>query len=193
RGTNPVRLVLAGSAVTAVLLALSQTVLLNATSDVYDRYRAWMIGSLSGRDYAVLGAVAILGVVGILVASSLARVLDSAVLGEDAAKALGANPARVWATAGIAVVLLSGAATAAAGPIVFLGLAAPHLARLIVGVSHRWVLPYSALIGALLILVADTLGRVVSPSHEIGVGIMIAIIGGPFFVWIVRSRKIHAL
>jgi iron complex transport system permease protein len=91
------------------------------------------------------------------------------------------------------VILLSGAATAAAGPIVFLGLAAPHLARLIVGVGHRWVLPYSALIGALLILVADVAGRIVSPGHEIGVGIMIALIGGPFFVMIVRSRRIHAL
>jgi iron complex transport system permease protein len=188
-----VRLVLAGSAVTAVLMALSQLVLLNATSDVFDRYRAWMIGSLSGRDYAVLGAVSVLAVVGILLAASLARPLDSAVLGEDTARALGANPARVWGVAGLSVILLSGAATAAAGPIVFLGLAAPHLARLIVGVGHRWVLPYSALIGALLILVADVAGRIVSPGHEIGVGIMIALIGGPFFVMIVRSRRIHAL
>jgi iron complex transport system permease protein len=137
--------------------------------------------------------VSVLAVVGILLAASLARPLDSAVLGEDTARALGANPARVWGVAGLSVILLSGAATAAAGPIVFLGLAAPHLARLIVGVGHRWVLPYSALIGALLILVADVAGRIVSPGHEIGVGIMIALIGGPFFVMIVRSRRIHAL
>ncbi|MGO3327311.1 FecCD family ABC transporter permease [Gordonia sp. (in: high G+C Gram-positive bacteria)] len=193
RGASPVRLVLAGAAVTAVLMALSQLVLLNATSDVYDSYRTWMIGSLAGRDYHVLAAVAGLAVVGVALAASLARSLDSAALGEDAARALGANPTRVWAVAGVSVILLAGSATAAAGPIVFLGLAAPHVARLLVGVSHRWLLTYSALIGALLLIGADVLGRVVSPGHEIGVGIMVAIIGGPFFVWIVRGRTIRAL
>lgn len=193
RGTNPVKLVLAGSAVTAVLMAATQLVLLNATSDVYDRYRQWMIGSLSGRDYAVLGAVSVLALAGIALAAALARPLDAASLGEDAARSLGASPARVWTMAGLAVILLAGAATAAAGPITFLGLAAPHLARLLVGVSHRWVLPYSAAIGALLVVCADTAGRLVSPGHEIGVGIMVALIGGPFFVWLVRGRKIATL
>lgn len=193
RGTNPVKLVLAGSAVTAVLMVLAQVVLLNASSDVYDRYRHWMVGSLSGRDYDVLASVALLGMLGLGLAASLVRALDSAALGEDTARSLGANPTRVWLVAGASVILLAGTATAAAGPIVFLGLAAPHLARLIAGVSHRWVLPYSALIGALLIVAADTLGRVVSPGREIGVGIMVALIGGPFFVWIVRGRKIPAL
>lgn len=91
------------------------------------------------------------------------------------------------------MILLAGAATAAAGPIVFLGLAAPHLARLAVGVSHRWVLPYAALIGALLVVAADTLGRLVVPGREISVGIMVALIGGPFFVWIVRGKRIATL
>lgn len=193
RGTNPVRLVLAGSAVSAVLMAATQLVLLNAPSDVYDRYRFWMVGSLSGRDYGVLAAVAVLGVVGLGLAALLARPLDAAALGEDAARSLGARPARVWATAGVGVILLAGAATAAAGPIVFLGLAAPHLARLAVGVSHRWALPYAALIGALLVVAADTLGRLVVPGREISVGIMVALIGGPFFVWIVRGKRIATL
>lgn len=193
RGTSPVRLVLAGSAVTTVLMALSQVVLLNSPSDVFDRYRYWMVGSLAGRDYAVLAAVAGLGLLGLALAAFLARPLDSAVLGEDTARSLGANPTRVWTIAGISVILLSGTATAAAGPILFLGLVAPHLARLLVGVSHRWVLPYSALIGALLAVGADTLGRMVSPGREIGVGIMVALVGGPFFVWVVRAKRVPTL
>ncbi|WP_211215796.1 FecCD family ABC transporter permease [Microbacterium indicum] len=193
RGTNPVRLVLAGAALTAVLGAASQLVLLNSPDDVYNSYRQWMVGSLAGRGYEVLGPVAVLAAVGAVLALALGRSLDSAVLGDDSARALGANPAVVWTAAGIAVVLLAGAATAAAGPLVFLGLAAPHLARLIVGVGHRRLLPMSAVLGALLAVAADALGRIVVPGHEIGVGIMVAIIGGPFFVWIVRGRRIAAL
>ncbi|MGI6878642.1 FecCD family ABC transporter permease [Microbacterium sp. gxy059] len=192
-GTNPVRLVLAGAASSAVLMAATQLVLVNASPDVFNRFRFWMVGSLSGRGYDVLAAVSVLAVVGIVGAVLLARALDAAVLGEDTARALGANPAVVWSVAGVVVIVLAGAATAAAGPVVFLGLAAPHLARLLVGASHRWVLPYSALIGALLVVGADALGRIVVPGREVSVGIMIAILGGPLFVWLVRRKRIATL
>lgn len=99
----------------------------------------------------------------------------------------------MWALAGIAVIILAGSATAAAGPIAFLGLAAPHLARLIAGADHRWVLPYSGLLAALIIVVADTLGRVIPPKGEVSVGIMVALLGGPFFVYLVRTRRIAKL
>lgn len=193
RGTNPVRLVLAGSALTVVLLALTQLVLVNSLEEVFDRYRHWMVGSLAGRGYDVLVAVSLLAAVGLLLASALARPLDSAVLGADLSRSLGGDPARIWALAGVTVILLAGAATAAAGPITFLGLAAPHLARLIVGVDHRWVLPYSGLIAAVLIVMADTLGRMIPPRGEISVGIMVALIGGPFFIVLVRRRRMVQL
>lgn len=192
-GTNPVRLVLAGAALSVVLLALTQVILLNSLDDVFDRFRHWMVGSLAGRGYEVLLSVGVLAIAGILLALALARSLDSAMLGEDASRSLGANPVRVWGLAGVAVIVLAGAATAAAGPITFLGLAAPHLARLIAGADHRWVLPYSALLAAVLIVAADTLGRMVAPPGEVSVGIMVALLGGPFFVGLVRRRRIAQL
>lgn len=193
RGTNPVRLVLAGAALTVVLNALTQLVLINGVEEVFDRYRHWMVGSVAGRGYEVLFPVGVLAVAGLLLAFAIARPLDSAMLGEDLSRSLGGNPNRVWALAGIAVIILAGAATAAAGPIAFLGLAAPHLARLIAGVDHRWVLPYSGLLAALIIVVADTLGRIIPPKGEISVGIMVALLGGPFFVYLVRNRRIAQL
>ncbi|WP_094770254.1 FecCD family ABC transporter permease [Microbacterium gorillae] len=193
RGTNPVRLVLAGAALTVVLMSLTQLVLINGEESVFDRYRHWMVGSISGRGYDVLIVTAIVAATGVALAALLARPLDSAMLGEDLSRSLGANPTRIWLVAGLVVVLLAGAATAAAGPIAFLGLAAPHLARLLVGVDHRWVLPYSALIGAALMVVADILGRAIPATGEIGVGIMVAVLGGPFFVILVRRRRMAQL
>ncbi len=193
RGTNPVRLVLAGAALTVVLGALTQLVIINGVDEVFDRYRHWMVGSVAGRGYEVLVPVGLLAAVGLVLAFSLARPLDSAMLGEDLSRSLGGNPNRIWALAGIAVIILAGSATAGAGPIAFLGLAAPHLARLIAGVDHRWVLPYSGLLAALIITVADTLGRIIPPRGEISVGIMVALLGGPFFVYLVRTRRIAQL
>lgn len=193
KGTNPVRLVLAGAALTVVLGALTQLVLVNSLDNVFDRYRHWMVGSLAGRGYDVLVSITLLALFGVVLAFTLTRALDSAMLGEDLSRSLGGDPTRTWALAGLAVIVLAGAATAAAGPIVFLGLAAPHLARLIAGVNHRWVLPYSALIAAALIVIADTLGRAIPPRGEVSVGIMVALLGGPFFVYLVRRRRIAQL
>ncbi|WP_314038707.1 iron ABC transporter permease [Dietzia sp. CH92] len=192
-GTNPVRLVLSGAALTAVLSALTTVVLLNSNEEVFDRYRNWMVGSLAGRGTDVLVAVGLLAAVGVGLALAQSRALDAVALGEDTGRALGADPGRTWALAGVVVVILAGAATAAAGPIVFLGLAAPHLARLLVGVDHRWLLPYSGAIAAALIVLADALGRLVAPPGEVPVGIMVAIIGGPFFIILVRRRKLVQL
>ncbi len=192
-GTNPVRLVLAGAALTVVLGALTQVILVNSSDDVFGSYRHWMVGSLAGRGYETLTIVAIVTAVGLALAASLARSLDSAALGEDLSRALGAHPTRVWALAGLTVIILAGAATAAAGPIVFLGLAAPHLSRQLAGVNHRWVLPYSAVLAALLIQFADIAGRSLPIAGEVSVGIMVALLGGPFFVVLVRTRKIAQL
>lgn len=192
-GTNPIRLVLAGSALSVVLMAMTQLVLLNGEDSVYDQYRNWMVGSLAGRGYDTLAVTALLSAVGVVIALSLSRSLDSAMLGEDLGRALGLNQTRVWILASLTVIVLAGASTAAAGPIAFLGLATPHLARLLVGVNHRWVLPTSAVIAAVFMITADTLGRIIPPRGEIGVGIMIALIGGPFFIWLVRRRNVVQL
>lgn len=193
KGTNPVKLVLSGAALSVVLLALTQLILLNSVEQVYDRYRNWIVGSLAGRGFEVLAATGALGLVGLLLAFSVARSLDSTALGEDTARALGANPTKTWAIAGVSIIVLAGAATAAAGPITFLGLAAPHVARLLAGVNHRWVLPYSAMIAAVLMVLADVLGRLIAPPAEVSVGIMVALIGGPFFVFLVRRKRLIQL
>lgn len=193
RGTNPVRVVLAGAAVSVVLLALTQVILVNSDALVFDRFRHWVVGSLQGRDAAVLGPIALLVAVGLGLATTLTRALDAAVLGSDLGRALGINPVRVWSLSALSVITLAGAATAAAGPIGFVGLTAPHLARFLVGPDHRWVIPYSLLISALLIVGADALGRVVARPGEVGVGIVVALIGGPFFVALVRRGRLVQL
>ncbi|MBF6215299.1 iron ABC transporter permease [Nocardia puris] len=193
RGTHPVRVVLAGAALTVVLLALTQVILVNSEEAVFDRFRHWMVGSLQGRGYDVLIPVVTLVAAGLLLAAALARLLDAAALGHDLSRALGAQPLRVWALSAVAVIVLAGAATAAAGPIGFVGLTAPHIARFVAGADHRWVLPYSMLISAVLVVAADTLGRVVAPPGEVGVGIMVALMGGPFFVALVRRRRLVQL
>ncbi|WP_307216142.1 iron ABC transporter permease [Microbacterium sp. SORGH_AS_0888] len=193
RGSDPVRLVLAGATLSVVLGAVAQIVIVNGDDQIFDRYRAWAVGSLAGRDLDVLPAAAALIGLGVVLSLLLSRALDAAALGTETSRALGARPAAVWAAAGVAVVVLSGAATAAAGPIAFVGLTAPHVARLLVGSRHGRMLPVAMALGAALVLIADLLGRVVAPPGEVGVGIMVALLGGPFFVALVRRRRMALL
>jgi ABC-type Fe3+-siderophore transport system permease subunit len=188
-----VRVVLAGAALSVVLLSLTQIVLVNSDEQVFDQFRNWSVGSLQGRGYAVLVPALALSSVGILIALTLTRALDTAALGADLAKALGGNPLHIWSLSALAVIILSGAATAAAGPIGFIGLTAPHIARLITGPGHRWLLPYAMTIAALLTVSADALGRIIAPPGEVGVGIMVALMGGPFFIALVRRHRISKL
>ncbi|QTX04940.1 FecCD family ABC transporter permease [Agromyces archimandritae] len=190
RGMDPIRLVLAGAATSVVLGALMHIIVVNADEHLFDRYRNWMIGSLQGRDLDVLVPAGLLVAAGLVIAVILARSLDAAALGPDVARALGVRPGLLWTAAGLGIVLLAGGATAAAGPVAFIGLTAPHVARALVGSGHRRMLPAAALIAALFLLVADVLGRVVALPGEVGVGIMAAILGGPFFIALVRRRKL---
>lgn len=193
KAANQVRVVLAGAALSIVLLSLTQIILVNSDELVFDQFRHWTVGSLQGRGYAVLGPVFVLIGLGLCAAMFLMRALDTAALGSDLTRALGGRPLLIWSLSAIIVVVLAGGATAAAGPIVFVGLTAPHVARLMTGPSHRWVLPYSMLLSAILMVLADTIGRVVAPPGEVGVGIMVALIGAPFFIALVRQRRISQL
>lgn len=193
RGGNPVRVVLAGAALSVVLMSLTQIVLVNSDEQVFDQFRNWSVGSLQGRGYGVLLPVLALSSIGAAIAFTLTKALDTAALGADLAKALGGNPLRIWGLSALAVIILSGAATAGAGPIGFVGLTAPHITRLITGPGHRWLLPYAMMIAALLTVSADALGRVIAPPGEVSVGIMLALIGGPFFIALVRRHRISKL
>ena len=191
-GATPVRLALAGTAVTAALLAVTQAITL-LDRDAFETWRFWWVGSLAGRDSETLAQVAPFLIAGTALALTLARPLNALALGDDAGRALGAHVHRTRLLGGVAITLLCGAATAAAGPIAFVGLTIPHIARAIVGPDQRWVLAYSLVLAPLLLLVADVAGRLLARPGELQVGIVCAFVGAPVFLMLVRRRRIAQL
>jgi iron complex transport system permease protein len=191
-GATPVRLALAGTAVLAALTALIEGVTL-LDPVAFNQYRFWSVGSLAGRDLDVLLPVLPFLVLGAVVALALARPLNAIALGDDAGRALGAHIGRTRVLTAVAVVLLCGGATAVAGPIAFVGLAVPHAVRAVTGPDLRWLLPYSMAAGAVLLLGADVIGRVVVRPGELQVGIVTALVGAPIFIALVRRRRIPQL
>ncbi|GIF21705.1 iron complex transport system permease protein [Actinoplanes tereljensis] len=189
---SPVPMALAGAAVSALLDALTSFIVL-ADRDALEAYRLWVVGSLSGRPTGVAVAVLPFAAAGLLLAVLNTRALDNLSLGTEMARGLGENVlvARVVGLA--AITLLTAAATAAAGPVGFVGLVVPHLARPLVGAGHRWLLPASALLGISLVLGADVVGRMIGGTGEVQVGIVLAVLGGPFFVAVARRRSLAAL
>ncbi|KMN23826.1 ABC transporter permease [Pseudomonas helleri] len=192
-GNNPVRLVLAGAGLSIMLTSITGIFILNAPTEVFDQFRHWASGSLerSGLEAAAVLAVAVS--LGCTVALLIVSNLNILALGKDLGLALGASPRSTWLLACLAVMLLAGAATAGAGPIAFVGLVAPHIARLLVGPDYRWILPYSGLYAAILLLGADVLGRVVVAPSEIAAGIVALLLGGPFFIAVVRKYRLSQL
>lgn len=191
-GATPVRLALAGTAITAALVAFTQAVTLTDV-DTFDAWRYWSVGSLAGRDSDTLEMVAPFLIAGALLTALLARPLNALALGDDAGRALGAHIGRTRVIGALAITLLCGAATAAIGPIVFVGLTVPHIARAITGPDQRWVLAYSAVLAPVLLLGADVVGRLVSRPGELQVGIVTAFIGAPVFIALVRRKRIAQL
>jgi iron complex transport system permease protein len=192
RSSNPERQVLAGVAITAVLGSFVYGVLVT-DPEAFDRYRFWDVGSLSDLDATSLSRVAPFILVGVLLALGLGPALNALALGEDTGRALGAHIFRTRALGMLAVTLLCGSATAVAGPIWFVGLAVPHIARLITGPDQRWVLVYSMLLAPALLLAADILGRVIVAPSELEVGIVTAFLGAPVFILLARRRRVAEL
>lgn len=189
-GTNPIRLVLAGAGLSMVLIAITGIVVLNAPPTTFDDFRHWAAGSVERASFEAVAVLAVMVAAGLIVALSIVGGLNVLALGQELGQALGAAPRKIWLLACLSVMLLAGAATAAAGPIGFVGLMAPHLARAVVGPDHRWIPPCSALFAALLLLGADVLGRVVAAPAEIAAGIVVALIGGPFFIVAIRRFRV---
>ncbi|MFI0937769.1 FecCD family ABC transporter permease [Streptomyces sp. NPDC021020] len=190
-GASPVKLALAGAAMNAFLTSIVSGVL-TTDAQTLETYRFWQVGSLSGRDTHIIGMIWPFLVAGLLLVLAMARGLDALALGEDVAKGLGQNVALLRLLGALGATVLTGAAVAAAGPIAFVGLAVPHLARALVGTAHRWVLPMAALLGPVMILVSDVVGRIVFPPSEVPVAVMTALIGVPFLVALVRRRAVVA-
>ncbi|WP_324278367.1 iron ABC transporter permease [Blastococcus brunescens] len=151
------------------------------------------MGGVGGASFGGLGTVVPFLAVGFAVSLLSARALNSLALGDELAAGLGERVVLARAVAALGSVLLCGAATAVAGPIGFVGLVVPHVCRLLVGVDHRWLLPFTALTGACLLTASDVVGRIVARPSEIDVGIITALIGAPFFIAIVRRQKVREL
>ncbi|MBU5377655.1 MAG: Fe(3+)-siderophore ABC transporter permease [Pantoea sp.] len=186
---NPVRLTLAGVALGAVLEGLTSGLsLLNP--DIYDHLRFWHSGSLDIRSFAMLRATWPAVAVGALIALLLARALNTLSMGGDLATALGTRVARTQLLGLLAIALLSGGATAAVGPVAFIGLMTPHLARWLWGNDHRWMLPGTLLTTPCLLLAADILGRLMVPG-ELRVSVVTALLGAPMLIVLVRRKLVR--
>ncbi|WP_328435086.1 FecCD family ABC transporter permease [Streptomyces sp. NBC_00425] len=188
RGATPVRLALAGTAISAALYGYLQAVMIMDDAALA-RMRFWTVGSLSSATEETVRQVLPFLVVGTLLAFVLARPLNAVAMGDDTARALGADLTRTRALSMLAATVLSGAATAACGPIVFVGLMVPHVVRSFTGPDLRWIMPYAAVLSPVLLLGSDVVGRVVARPSEVQVGIVTAIIGGPVFIFLVRRRR----
>ncbi|MGF1427564.1 FecCD family ABC transporter permease [Kitasatospora sp. LaBMicrA B282] len=182
---DPTRLALGGTVLAAVLTSWTSALML-ASRRTLDEARFWLVGSLDGRGLDVLTPVLPLLLVGLLLALAVAPALNALALGDEAAQALGVPVARIRVAAGLAVVLLAAAAVAVAGPIAFVGLAAPHLCRVLLGDDHRLLLPGCLIGGPILLLTADVLGRLVVRPAELEVGIVTAFLGAPLLAVLAR-------
>jgi iron complex transport system permease protein len=192
RSPTPERQVLAGVSFTSVLGAIVWAVLV-LRRETFDRYRHWDVGSLADRETSTVVQVLPFIAAGVVLALALGRQLNALSLGDDSATSLGAKPNRIRFLGMIAITLLCGAATAASGPIGFLGLAVPYAARLLTGSDHRWILAYSLVVGPALLLASDVLGRVLVAPAELPVGVVTAFLGAPLFIALCRRRRLSAL
>ncbi|MEU8799440.1 iron ABC transporter permease [Spirillospora sp. NPDC048819] len=191
-GPTPLKVTLAGAATSAAFASLVSAVVL-PRNDIAGGFRLWQIGGVGGASYERIGQVLPFLAAGFVLCLLSARALNSLALGDELAAGLGERVAVIRGTAALGSVVLCGAATAVAGPITFVGLVVPHACRLIIGVDHRWLLPSSALAGGALLTASDVVGRVVARPQDIEVGIVTALIGAPFFIYIVRRQKVREL
>lgn len=191
-GATPVKLALAGAAFTAFVGAITSAITLFDATTLED-FRFWVVGSLTRADGTSLTAVAPFIAAGICAAVVTSRTLNVLALGDEMARSLGT---RLWSArlaAAVAVVLLAGGATAIAGPIGFIGLVVPHIARLITGPDYRWIMAWTVVLAPTLLLLADILGRILVSPQQLQVGIVTGLAGAPVFLYLVRNRKVSGL
>lgn len=191
-GTTPIKLALAGAATTAALASLVSAILIPRQA-VMDEFRYWQVGNVARADWETMGAIVPVLIIGILIALLSASSLNALALGDEVAVGLGVHVGRVRIIAAIAGVALCAAVTALAGPIGFVGLMIPHAVRLVSGSDQRSLLPLSALGGAILLTLADTLGRVIGSPGEVEAGIITAFLGAPVLIIIARRTRMKAL
>ncbi|SIQ00861.1 iron complex transport system permease protein [Rhizobium sp. RU33A] len=191
-GATPLKLALAGTATTIAFSSLVIAVVL-PRADIAGGIRSWQIGGVGGATFERMEHIYPFLLVGFLLCLLSARRLNALALGDELAAGLGERVAVARGMATLGAVVLCGAATAVCGPIGFVGLVVPHACRLLVGVDHRWLLPFSAIGGAILLTASDILGRLAARPSELEVGVVTALIGAPVFIFIVRQQKVRDL
>lgn len=191
KGATPLRLTLVGMALGAVLLGATRSIsLLN--ENIYDQIRYWEAGTVADRPPETLTSVLPFIIVGLIIALLCARPLNALALGEDAATSLGAKVGLVRLVSLVAIMLLCGAAVAAAGPIAFIGLMIPHVVRWLIGPDQRWIMIYTILLAPVLLIGSDVLGRFLV-AGELPVGIVTAFVGAPILIILVRRERASGL
>lgn len=186
-GATPMKLTLAGAIFTAFLSAITTAILI-FDEETLDQVRFWTAGSLAGREMVMLINTAPFIVVGLLLSLLLGKHITALSLGEHTATGLGLNTKRIKQVVFFAVMLSAGAATALAGPVGFVGLIVPHISRFLVGTDYRRILPTSALLGALTVILADMVARVAIRPQELPVGVVMGMVGAPFFIYLARKK-----
>lgn len=187
--TDPVRLALAGVTVTLLLLSVSQGLIIfheNTAQSVF----FWLVGGVNFGQWHEVALLAPWALAGTILALALAQSLNVLALGDDVARGLGQNVDRTRAMGALSVIILAGAAAAVAGPVSFIGLIVPHIARRLVGVNHFLVMPLALLLGAALLVLADDLTHFVRPPYEVPAGILTALVGAPFFIYLARRTRL---
>ncbi|MEK3725804.1 FecCD family ABC transporter permease [Paenibacillus sp. FSL H8-0034] len=185
-GLTPIKIILAGSAMTALFSSLTQAMLV-VNKQVLSSVLFWLTGSIAGRSPDMLLAVLPYMIVCWLAACVIARDVNLLLMGEDTAKSLGQRTVVIKTVAAIIIVVLAGSSVSVAGPIGFIGIVIPHISRFFVGMDYRWVIPYCALLGAILLILADLGARFIMIPEEMPVGVMTAMIGAPFFIYMARK------
>ncbi|ATN36722.1 iron ABC transporter permease (plasmid) [Rhizobium sp. ACO-34A] len=189
---TPLKLALSGAATSVAFSSLVIAIVL-PRNDIAGGIRAWQVGGVGGATFDRISHIVPFLLVGFAISLLSARKLNSLALGDELAAGLGESVAFARGMAALGAILLCGATTAVCGPIGFVGLVVPHVCRLLAGVDHRWLLPFSALGGAALLLASDVLGRIAARPSEVDVGVVTALVGAPFFIWIVRRQRVKEL
>ncbi len=186
-GITPLNLTIAGAAIGAFLSSLTTTILI-VNQRALAEVRFWLAGSLANAEFSTVTQVLPYMCVGMILAIAISKQITILSLGSDVAKGLGQQTAWVKILAGLSILCLDGSAVAVGGAIGFLGLVVPHIVRFFVGVNYQWILPYSALFGAILLVVSDIIARLIIQPQEVPVGIMTAIVGAPFFIYLAKTQ-----
>ena len=186
-GLTPLNLTIAGAALTALIASLTAGILI-VSQQTLEEIRFWLAGSVAGRDLDLLWQALPFLAIGLALALALGRPITAMSLGDDVARSLGQRTGWVKGLSALSVVLLAGGSVAVAGPIGFVGLIIPHLVRFFVGVDYRWIVPYSAVFGAILLVVADICARLILRPIELPVGLVMPLLGAPFFVYLTHQK-----